>query len=130
MTRSIVRPDIVFSAGDLGLAQGIAPFLITRTGTDNWVNNDAINGVDPVNNDTGPGTVTPQIIVTFTTLLPAIFNFNGESEDAPSDVTASTFLGVWGSFDGSTNAPVIYPKTRNIRINQLRNAVLNGAPLP
>jgi hypothetical protein len=130
VSRLIVQPDIVFSVGDLGLVQGIGPFIYSRTGTAGWINNDALNGVDPVNNDLGPGVIPPQVIITFTSLLPAFFNSGvNNGEGFPSEDTGFSF-GVWGSFDGSTNAPVIYPKARNISINQLRNVVLHGAPLP
>lgn len=130
VTRLIVQPDIVFSVGDLGLINGISPVIFSRTATTGWINNDALNGVDPVNNDLGPGVIPPQVVITFTSLLPTFLNPGGNAgEGFPNEETGFSF-GVWGSFDGSTNAPIIYPKARNISINQLRNVVLHGAPLP
>lgn len=127
--RTIVQPDIVFSAGDLGLFAGIDPFIYTRTVTAGWINNDALNGIDPVNNDVGPGTIPPQVQIIFNTIFPAFYNSNGGLSDFPNEETGFSF-GVWGSFDGSTNAPVIYPKARNLSINQLRNIVLGRGTLP
>jgi hypothetical protein len=129
LVRQIVQPDIIFSAGDLGLIQGFTPAISTRTGTDAWVNNDALNGFDPVDEDMGPGTIVPQVQITFNTIFPAFYNSNGGLADAPTDETGFSF-GVWGSFDGSTNAPVIYPRARNLSINQLRNIVLGRGTLP
>lgn len=129
VTRLIVQPDIVFSAGDLGLIQGFSPAIFTRTTTAGWINNDLLNGFDPVDEDMGPGTIPPQVQITFNTIYPVFFNSNGGLSDPPTDETGFSFGG-WGSFDGSTTPPVIYPRSRNISINQLRNAALNGAPLP
>jgi hypothetical protein len=129
LVRQIVQPDIIFSAGDLGLIQGFTPAVATRTDTTAWVNNDALNGFDPVDEDMGPGTIVPQVQITFNTIFPAFFNSNGGLSDLPTEETGFSF-GVWGSFDGSTNAPVIYPKARNLSINQLRNIVLGRGALP
>ncbi len=133
VTRVITRPDIVFSVGDLGLAQGIAILSSTRTDTTPWINNDLLNGVDPVNNDVGPGTITPQVQITFTSQFPNYFNSNGDDafyEGGFPENFNTLSLGAWASFDGSANDPVIYPKARNISINQLRNIILNGGTLP
>lgn len=129
LLRQIVQPDIIFSAGDLGLIQGFTPAISTRTGTAGWVNNDILNGFDPVDEDMGPGTIVPQVQITFNTIFPAFFNSNGGLSDPPNEEQGSSF-GVWGSFDGSTNAPVIYPRARNLTINQLRNIVLGRGTLP
>ena len=127
VTRVITRPDIVFSAGDLGLAQNIDPLIYTRTSTATWIDNDALNGSDPVTFDHGPGVIAPPIVITFTTLLPIFFNSSVSAflDEFPSEDTAFTF-GVWGSFDGSTNAPIIYPRGGNLSISQLRRQLLSG----
>lgn len=129
VTRLIVQPDIVFSVGDIGLFAGIDPLIYTRTTTAGWINNDALNGIDPVGNDVGPGVIPPQVQITFNSIFPAFYNSNGGLSDFPTEETGFSF-GVWGSFDGSTNAPVIYPKTRNLNINQLRRLVLGQGTLP
>ena len=129
LLRQILQPDIIFSAGDLGLIQGFTPAISTRTGTAGWVNNDILNGFDPVDEDMGPGTIVPQVQITFNTIFPAFFNSNGGLSDPPNEEQGFSF-GVWGSFDGSTTAPVIYPRARNLTINQLRNIVLGRGTLP
>lgn len=108
LRRTITQPDILFTAEDLGLtisASGVpVPLIIRRTA--GFVSNDAING-----NTTkaGPGIIQAPITISFTFLLPGYFNddqFLGESTDRTE---------VWGSFDGSTNAPVIYPSILSIQ---------------
>ncbi len=132
--RVITQPDLVFSVGDLGLVNGIDPVIFDRTVTSGWINNDALNGVDPTANDLGPGVIPPQVQIRFSSQLPNFFNSNSGAfldDGFPTEDTAFLFnLNVWGSFDGSINPPIIYPKARNISINQLRSAVLNGTPLP
>jgi hypothetical protein len=94
--RVTIQPDILFSGQDLGVE---LPY--TRTGTSNWVNHAALNGNS---GGAGPGVITPPIFITFNTAGPFRLNFPNFMDEV-----TSIELSWWGSFDGSTNSPIIYP---------------------
>ena len=129
LLRPILQPDIVFSAGDLGTtANNTAPVLTGRTSTAGWIDNDALNGFDEVGQfAVGPGVITPQVIISFSTQLPAQLPtdsaFLGDvQEDSLTFKTA-----YWASFDGSTNAPIIYPRSSLLNVQRLRTEILGGS---
>jgi len=118
--RSTVQPDILFLVQDVGVnaISGI-PNLSTRTDTTGWQNNDPINGFSNLG---GPGVIVPQVRITFTDVLPFLVNFQPNFLDD----SGSSFI--WGSFDGTTNAPIIYPNYLGITVQDLQNAVLGIGP--
>lgn len=100
LQRVTTQPDFLFCAA--GVKSGVlaVPFF-ERTGTTNWINNSALNG-NP--DDGGPGVIQPQIKIVFNKLGHDLVNVNDESAtDRPIH---------WGTFDGSTNAPIAYPITQ------------------
>jgi hypothetical protein len=119
--RVIATPDIIFTAEDLGLAVNLIPFFNARTGTGGWQNNDAINGRAAQG---GPGVITPTVTIRFTDQFPFFLN------STPSFLTEGTGIssGVWASFDGTTNAPVIYPAYGGITLQDLQNQILGTGP--
>jgi hypothetical protein len=127
VVRTVTQPDILFSAADLGLINGIDPVIYERTTTAVWINNDALNGFDPVDGEAnGPGVIPPQVQITFTSILPVFFNSTANAFlDSPGEDSAFTY-GTWGSFDGSTNAPIIFDgRGQLLSIEQLRVKILS-----
>lgn len=109
--RAVTAPDILISAQDLaggpggpsgsgGVARGI-----------NWDSGNALNGL------AGPGTITTPTTFIFTK-VGAIF---GNSFPLMDEATGIPLL-LWGSFDGSTNAPVVYPNGASVA--DLENQIL------
>ena len=102
LTRTLVQPDFIFTAADLS-----AFFSVARTVS--RINNDAINGQQVL---AGPGVIAPPYFLTFNKVGPVLlnvdvidplfFDFLFEEDGFPGFV--------WGSFDGTTTAPVIYPE--------------------
>lgn len=122
--RQLIRPDIVFSAADLGnwpAPQAPYPYIYTRQAA--HLNLAGANGIgSAVRDDAGPG------IVDFST--PVDFGFNRTSPGrinlgAGTTEQDSTTTFVWGSFDGSTNAPVVYPAGR-VSLRDLERLALGG----
>lgn len=114
--RALNQPDILFLARDLGLNQGLAPNLVARTTTAGWINNDPINGNSLQG---GPGVIPPRVDITFTDILPFFFN------TTPPPFLGESFGSIfWGSFDGTTNAPIIFPAYGNLTVPDLRNLAL------
>ncbi len=103
--RHLVRPDIVFTAGDLGSYTGTGGFpVIARTsGTTNWINNAALNGF--TGSGAGPGVIPPNTEISFSNLLPitAIQQVLNVSQDVLYSLR-------WGSFTCVEEALTIYPK--------------------
>jgi hypothetical protein len=115
--RVVAIPDIIFTAGDLGVSPAGIPFFAGRS--IGWVNNSALNTT--LNGGTlgGPGEVQPSVAITFSSIFPFYRNvFEGSEEQG-------TVSFVWGSFDGSTNAPIIYPLGTSI--HDVERQVMSGS---
>lgn len=108
--RPVVAPDILFDTADLlgGLvARGIT-----------YVTNNQIPGL------AGPGTIAPFKTFTFNRVGPLLINSYSPAFVDNGRSGAST-LGtnfVWGSFDGSTNDPIVYPT--GTRLGSIENQII------
>ena len=98
LQRVTTQPDFLFSAGN----------DLFCTGTTNWINNAALNN-NPAG--AGPGIIRSPVVIVFQK-MGKWFDSSG-SEDAVQD-----YSGAMGTFDGSSNAPVVYPvpQTGNISL--------------
>jgi hypothetical protein len=97
LERVITEPDIVFCAGNGN--QGIVTNTeIFRTGTSNWWSSSVFPGVS------GPGVMRPPIRLMYSEPVETYITW----DTMPN--TAGGYGSAWGSFDGSTNAPVYYPR--------------------
>lgn len=105
--RILTVPDIVIQAEDLDPVLG-EPLMFQRTDTAAWINNDAINGSTVL---PGPGVIAPPITITFNKVGPYFINSTPFSLD---EATASPGS-IWGSFDGTTNAPIVFPSGSSIQ---------------
>jgi hypothetical protein len=120
LERVINSPDILISAGDLGLTpapeQPIATFT-TGPGA-NWQNNGALNttpNTTPPNGEwDGPGMIiTPQNFW-FSKLGPNYWNGLAFLNEKDAQLGWGSFL-MWGSYDGTTNDPVAYPSGTSLK---------------
>lgn len=100
--RATTRPDIVFTAQDLG-----ANSICTRTGTTNWDNNADLNGNW---GGPGPGVIQPGVVVALNNTGPMYANYG----PLFLDQATGTLLQAWGSFDGTTNQVLHYPVNQTI----------------
>lgn len=96
--RVIKQPDILFCAGNVDDSKttiyepaSTVP-LCERTGTESWINNAALNDN---RGGKGPGVIQPPVIILFNRL-----NEIDEGDNIPV---------LWGTFDGTTNTPIVYP---------------------
>lgn len=100
--RTVTEPDILFSAEDLVAGPGSV-----RLNT--WVRNVNFNTANALPNQAGPGTIETPTRVSFNKVGPLYLNFSPlylEGDQIP--------VLIWGSFDGSTNLPVVYPNGTSI----------------
>jgi len=98
--RTILTPDIVFSATDLGAyPNDPSPYVYGISGTTflQTPNPGVVTAQD------GPGILETGVTVALNKVGPWLFNFL--DSDQLSGIRGFT----WGSFDGTTNAPIVYP---------------------
>jgi hypothetical protein len=115
------QPDIIFSANMTPGNDGNSgrPFLTSRSGTGAWPNNSGLQNQGGAS--AGPGVIQPGVVITFNTVGPFLVNI--EPGAVPGEEDAINVFGGWAAFDGTTNAPVIFPIGTSIE--QLEQNVLN-----
>ena len=95
--RTVTQPDIIFTAADLPVA--ISPIQLIIKSAPNF------NTLDTPAGQFGPGTVESPNVFSFNKVGTVYLN----SETYFSDGAGGIGYFTWGSFDGSTNVPVVYP---------------------
>ncbi len=97
LERVITQPDFLFSSGDPGQNVYGLPF-VTRTSTSNWWNGASLPGMS------GPGIIRPSVSIMFSRPGPTL-----QTYDSMPEGYLEWSLRLWGSFNASTNPPIIYP---------------------
>ncbi len=106
--RPVTQPDFLFTAVDAPLTPGpAAPGFSIYSRNVNF----GTNGLGQYYTGlAGPGTIDPSTVITFNKGAPIWFNYSGLGAYNPNTAEANSILfWYWGSYDGSTNAPVVYP---------------------
>jgi hypothetical protein len=129
-TRIITQPDILFTAQDLVTPAPGGPFVIAYYARTEFSGThiDAGNALAGL---AGPGTIqptpdgAPSVSVTFDKVGPIFINSGPNLIDEATGLLAF----IWGSFDGTTNEPIVYPQGRSIvdLENQVLMRVTTGA---
>lgn len=129
--RALQAPDILIHAGDLGGDETASGTIIgVQYDTVNWIYGNTNSGGTNITGGgitLGPGTVAladgaaPSFTLTFPTINE--FWLNTYPLDGMDEVSALHFYG-WGSFDGTTNEPVIYPV--GVEVRDIERFVLQG----
>lgn len=115
LQRTLPYPDFLITAEDLGV-DGFAQPFITSASVPGYINNDALNGLATLD---GPGTIAPGVRIGLTKLGPFLYHiFEG------GEVDGNKFF-LWGSYDGTTNPPVVYPSGTSIKA--LEALIMSGA---
>ncbi len=109
LTRTVLQPDIIFNAADLqGADASSAIPQVAISGTGNWNNSDALDGT--TGDDAGPGVIVPPFTITFNTVGPIFQNLQSAGSFFLTEgAFGSQSLLTWGSYNGTTNEPVVYP---------------------
>jgi hypothetical protein len=110
--RVVVEPDFLFSAYDIAPGPGeIGPVW--------WFNRTIrFNTNNSLARLAGPGLIEPSVRFSFNKVGPIYQNMAPNFLD---EATQSLWF-IWGSFDGSTNAPIVFPNGTSI--TNLENQVL------
>lgn len=144
--RVVTTPDFLFSAADLATGPGAVPIVPLLTRNLNYDIAHILPGL------AGPGTIIPSTTFTLNKVGPVFYNGTATPLDVldgtpyfnetPGNVadTYYTFYFLWASYDGTTNAPVVYPNGTSI--DNLENQIfvqvtpasvpdgINGEPYP
>lgn len=104
--RVVSKPDFLFSAKNVRDPNG--SFYFERTATTNWINNSVPNG----SSEGGPGVIVPQVRINFSKIGHFIYEFNYAQGSFFGNNTETAQYS-WSSFDGTINAPVVYPIPQN-----------------
>jgi hypothetical protein len=116
--RIVRQPDFLFTAQDLVSASGTFPIVIPYDARSIVFNqNNRLAGL------AGPGTIEPPVTITLDKVGPIFFNiFPG------LDQTTNALVFIWGSYDGTTNDPIVYPQGTSIK--DLEDQVLMAITSP
>jgi hypothetical protein len=91
-----------------------------RTDTSGWINNDLLT---PTSNLGGPGIINPPVTITFNLIFPVFFNESPDFITEPQGAFFGFDRGfTWATFDGTTNAPIVYPEYLHTTFRDLQNA--------
>ncbi len=115
LTRTVVQPDIIFDARDLQAGDTTLPIaeVVAQNGANGWNNSDALDGV--TGDDFGPGVIVPPFRIIYNTVGPIFINQQSANTFFLNEGSFGTqSLLTWGSFDGSTNDPIVYPEGTSI----------------
>jgi hypothetical protein len=101
-TRTITRPDILFTAADIGSYPDLPqPYVYSVTGMTFL---QVVNPGGSTQVAAGPGIIEPGVEIALNKVGPWLYNVLDTGQG--SGIQGFT----WGSFDGSTNAPITYPQ--------------------
>jgi hypothetical protein len=123
--RLVDQPDIIFTAADLNnlppASPSLAPSIASRSIS--FVTNDTPIFSAP--ESVGPGTILPQMLITFHKATPHFFN---QTDFFLDEVTSEPGF-LWASFDGSTNEPFIYSLSVNgLTLRDIEQRALTPTP--
>jgi hypothetical protein len=124
ITRIVTTPDLLFSAFD-DVINPPPPF-----GVSVYSRNVTFDTANVLNNLAGPGTITTPTTISLNKSGPVYYNaFSGSlignpflTEPPGAENVGYGYYFVWASYDGTTNAPVVYPNTTSI--DQLQSQIL------
>jgi len=125
--RVVTTPDLLFAASDQ--LSGPADLPVENT----FSRNVNFNQANIQTGLAGPGTIDPSSTLTFDKVGPVYYNFASTNGGAgfTDGISPSTQFGfVWGSFDGSTNLPVVYGNGASLTNLQAASQIHVSPPPP
>jgi hypothetical protein len=124
VTRTVTQPDILFTAADLVSAPTTIP-LVDNEYTRGYAF--LTNGIVSLGGGVSAQVIGAQELIVFNNVTPIYYNDSPNFLDQLQNDGFPNLL--WGSFDGSTNAPVVFPIGSSVEV--LEQEILEGgASLP
>jgi hypothetical protein len=118
--RVVTAPDFLFAAQDLASGPNAIPLTSTFGRNINFNQANIQTGL------AGPGTIDPPTTVTYDKVGPVYNNTSPFTLTGPNSGNRDF---IWGSFDGTTNAPVVYPNGTSIA-NLAASSLVQISPPP
>ena len=119
--RVVTTPDFTFAAADLASGPDAIPGVSIYARNINFNQANAYPGL------AGPGTIDPPTKISFDKVGPVYWNIGTSYLNGPVNPFNNPYATfIWGSFDGTTNDPVVYPNGTSIQ--NLENEVLGHTP--
>jgi hypothetical protein len=120
--RVVTTPDFTFAAADLAPGPNADPLLFSA-----YSRNLNFNTANIYPGLAGPGTIDPSTTITFNKVGPNYLNVGTSFLNGHGNrFNTPYWVFIWGSFDGTTNDPVVYPNGTSIQ--NLENQVLGQTP--
>jgi hypothetical protein len=117
VTRTITAPDIIFTAADLINSEALPNYTaLTRSGSF------IPSGFVSPGGGVVPSTINPSMLIVLDNAGPVYYNQYPTLLDSEDFVEYPVFN--WGSFDGSTNPPVLFPEGSSLA--ELEQEVTSG----
>ena len=123
VTRTITAPDVIFTARDLIVSEAPANYTALVM-TNTFIQTTYVSPGGGVT----PSTINASLVVTLNNVGPIIYNAFPGFMDSTNFL--ETPISNWGTFDGSTNPPIVYPN--GFSLAEMEEEVLQGgttAPL-
>jgi hypothetical protein len=120
--RVVTRPDITFAAEPIDDPVLVEPIDHNLDGVN-------FNATTAFPNAAGPGTIEGPMTIFFNDEGPVRLNAIAPSGFFVTEEDA-IFYFQWGSFDGSTNAPIVYPSNTQPSLNQLLTMNVSPSFIP
>jgi hypothetical protein len=120
--RTVNAPDFLFTARDLSAGPDSRPYspAIVRS-----INFNVLNAYPGL---AGPGTIEPQTTIAFNNVGPIYLNYGMLNTNVFLTELDQVLYYSWGSFDGTTNAPVVYPNDASVSDMELQVLVQISPP--
>jgi hypothetical protein len=119
VTRTITAPDILFTAANLVLP-GDIPNDVPLDRTSSFIQTTYVSPGGGVT----PSTMSAPMLITLNNIGPIEWDYNPYFMDSANYYEYPIFN--WGSFDGSTNAPIVFPV--GYSLEELEAQVVQGGP--
>jgi hypothetical protein len=123
VSRLVTQPDLLISSGDYGVVSPSgAPVTAIHSDTTGWINESGNNTSGAGGEHDGPGTTAGFHELGLSNFIRYYLNFapfgtGVGQQDATEGIT-------WGYFDGTTNAPIVFPLGSSVR--EIENLALGG----
>lgn len=120
--RTVTAPDFLFTAQDLTAGPSAPPYSPAIVRNVNYNTNSSNPGI------AGPGTIETPTVFIFNNVGPVYLNFGMISTNAFLTELDQSMYYSWGSFDGTTNAPVLYPNDASVTDMEMQVLVQISPP--
>ncbi len=123
VSRLVTQPDLLISSGDYGVVTPSgAPVGSIHTDTTGWINESANNTDGAAGEHNGPGTTAGLHELGLANFIRFYLNFAPSGTGVGQQDATEGFT--WGYFDGTTNAPIVFPLGSSVR--EIENLALGG----